>query len=80
MNKKVDKSKEKYNEWYRACDFIKREMQFYSIKDFWENADMIRYYFKHCNSYTRQLYQWYVFANVNINYAQKCEIWDFITE
>ena len=67
-------------EWYKACDFIKKEMQFYSIKDFWENADMIRYYFKHCNSYIRQLYQWYVFANVNINYAQKCEIWDFITE
>ena len=67
-------------EWYKACDFIKREMQFSSIKEFWENADMIRYYFKHCNSYTRQLYQWYVFANVNINYGQKCEIWDFITE
>ena len=80
MNKKVDKSKEKYNEWYRACDFIKREMQFYCLNDFWENADMIRYYFKHCNSYIRQLYQCYVFANVNINYAQKCEIWDFITE
>ena len=80
MNKKVDKSKEKYNEWYRACDFIKREMQFYCLNDFWENADMIRYYFKHCNSYIHQLYQWYVFANVNINYAQKCEIWDFITE
>lgn len=67
-------------EWYKACDFIKKEMQFYCLNDFWENADMIRYYFKHCNSYTRQLYQWYVFANVNINYGQKCEIWDFITE
>ena len=67
-------------EWYKACEFIIKEMQFYSVKDFWENADMIRYYFKHCNSYTRQLYQWYVFANVNINYVQKCEIWDFITE
>ena len=73
-------TKQELKEWYKSCDFIKKEMQFYSIKDFWENADMIRYYFKHCNSYTRQLYQWYVFANVNINYAQKCEIWDFITE
>ena len=80
MNKKVDKSKEKYNEWYRACDFIKREMQFYCLNDFWENADMIRYYFKHCNSYIRQLYQWYVFANVKRTDAQKCESWDFITE
>ena len=73
-------TKQELKEWYKACDFIKREMQFYCLNDFWENADMIRYYFKHCNSYTRQLYQWYVFANVNINYAQKCEIWDFITE
>ena len=30
-------TKQELKEWYKACDFIKKEMQFYSIKDFWKN-------------------------------------------
>ena len=52
------KSKE-YEDWYSSVDFIKKEMQFYSVKDFWEKKDDICYYFKEGNSYLRQMYMWY---------------------
>ena len=38
--------KREYEDWFKACDFIKKEMQFYSVKDFWEKKDDICYYFK----------------------------------
>ena len=64
-------TKQELKEWYKASDFIKKEMQFYSIKDFWKNSSNINYFFKNSNSYDRQLYQWYVFANTNISIKQK---------
>ena len=26
--------KREYEDWFKACDFIKKEMQFYSFQDF----------------------------------------------
>ena len=72
------KSKE-YEDWYQACDFIKEEMQFYSVKDFWEKKDDICYYFKEGNSYIRQLYMWYFFSNPNLSDKQKELYWDVVT-
>lgn len=72
-------TKQELKEWYDSVDFIKKEMQFYSIKDFWANANDIRFYFNKSNSYVRQMYQWYVFANTNISIKQKEMIWDYVT-
>ena len=66
-------------ELYEAVDFIKKDMQFYSVRDFYANAPKIIQYFQEGNSYVRQLYMWYVFANPNISFKKKTEIWDFIT-
>lgn len=72
-------TKKELKKWYSSVDFIKKEMQFYSIKDFWKNSSNINYFFKNSNSYTRQLYQWYVFSNPNISQKQKETIWNYIT-
>ena len=72
-------TKQELKKWYKSVDFIKKEMQFYSIKDFWKNSSNINYFFKNGNSYDRQLYQWYVFANPNISQAQKEMVWNYIT-
>ena len=72
-------TKQELKEWYDSVDFIKKEMQFYSIKDFWANANDIRFYFNESNSYVRQMYQLYVFANTNISIKQKEMIWDYVT-
>ena len=68
--------KREYEDWFKACDFIKKEMQFYSVKDFWEKKDDICYYFKEGNSYIRQLYMWYFFSNPNLSDKQKELYWD----
>ena len=71
--------KREYEDWFKACDFIKKEMQFYSVKDFWEKKDDICYYFKEGNSYIRQLYMWYFFSNPNLSDKRKELYWDVVT-
>ena len=71
--------KREYEDWFKACDFIKKEMQFYSVKDFLEKKDDICYYFKEGNSYIRQLYMWYFFSNPNLSDKQKELYWDVVT-
>lgn len=71
--------KREYEDWFKACDFIKKEMQFYSVKDFWEKKDDICYSFKEGNSYIRQLYMWYFFSNPNLSDKQKELYWDVVT-
>ena len=71
--------KREYEDWFKACDFIKKEMQFYSFQDFLNEMEYIKFYFENSNYYIRQLYQWYVFANVNVSNKQKNLIWDYIT-
>ena len=65
-------------EWYKACKFIIKEMQFYSVKDFWKHASDIKFYYEHSNYQIRQLYQWYVFANQNVSNQNKELIWDYL--
>ena len=72
-------NKKELKEWYKACDFIKKEMQFYSFQDFLNEMEYIKFYFENSNYDIRQLYQWYVFANVNVSNKQKNLIWDYIT-
>nr|DAE35549.1 MAG TPA: hypothetical protein [Caudoviricetes sp.] len=64
--------------WYRGCEFIQEEMQFYSMKDFWLKANNIKYYYESSNRYVKHLYKWYVFANTNIKYENKCKIWNYL--
>ena len=71
--------KREYEDWFKACDFIKKEMQFYSVKDFWEKKDDICYSFKEGNSYIRQLYMWYFFSNPNLSDKQKELYWGVVT-
>lgn len=67
------------NEWFKACDFIKTEMQFYSFADFRERFAEIKKYYEKGNYYVKQLYKFYVFANPNFNYKQKQRLWEEIT-
>lgn len=70
-------SKEEYEKWYKSCEFIRKEMRFYSFQDFKENKEIIKFMYQHLNIRTKKLYQWYVFSNP-MCYNQKCLIWDFL--
>jgi len=65
-------------EWYEQVDFIQDNMQFYSYSDFRHNAMAIRRLFLKMKRQGKKLYQWYVFANTNINQEQKRKVWDFL--
>lgn len=70
-------TQEEYKNWYASCEFIQKEMQFYSFQDFVEEAFGIKRLYQKLDNRTKKLYQWYVFAN-HIGYAQKCLIWNFL--
>lgn len=70
-------TKEEYEQWYNNVEFIHYEMQFYSFKDFVDNAYLIKSYYEDLTELGIKLYKWYVFAN-HISYSQKCMIWDFL--
>lgn len=71
-------TKKEYEEWYEDVDFIQKEMQFYSLEDFISTARYYKDMYKQMNRHAKKLYQWYVYANCNINYNQKNIIWDFL--
>lgn len=64
--------------WEQGCIFIKKHMQFYSWQDFLKHKDEIIFYYNQLNFCWKELYRWYVFANVNISMIQKEKIWDII--
>ena len=70
--------KEKYEIWYKSCEFIRKEMQFYSYEDFKENIEYIKYYYQKMGNIGKELYKWYIFSNVNISFSKKELIWDII--
>ena len=38
--------KREYEDWFKACDFIKKEMQFYSVKDFLQLETVFENHFR----------------------------------
>lgn len=73
----MTKSRFKYEKWYKSCNFIKEEMQFYCFEDFIEQAVKIRRKYLDSDPLTVQLYQWYVYASP-LSYERKCAIWEFL--
>lgn len=69
-----------YKEWYEQVDFIQDNMQFYSYSDFMHNAKALRRLYRRMKRQGKKLYQWYVFANTNINFERKRKIWDFLND
>ena len=59
-------------------DFIKRELYFYTFKDFVDNAEYIKNAFGTSTKYEKQLYKLYVYANTHMNLQRKNLIWDYL--
>lgn len=71
-------TKKEYEDWYEGVEFIQKEMQFYSIEDFLITANYYKDMFLLMDRKKKKLYQWYVFANCNLNYNEKALVWDFL--
>lgn len=72
-------NKKEYKKWCESCEFIQKEMQFYSYKDFVDNVNVLKYYYDNSDKITRKLYQWYVNSKP-MSYNQKSIIWDYLND
>lgn len=68
-----------YIRWYKCCEFIEEEMQFYSFIDFVNNAKRLKYTYERIPKEIKKLYKWYVYASP-LNYNQKCLIWNYLND
>ena len=59
-------------------DFIKKELCFYTFKDFVNNAEYIKSTFETSTKYEKQLYKLYVYANSHLFFSCKNLIWDYL--
>ena len=71
------KGDKEYEKWLNSCDFIRKEMQFYSYKDFLSDATAIKSIYLTSDILVKQLYKWYVYSR-NLAYGTKCKIWDYL--
>lgn len=65
---------------FSECEFIEQCMKFYSKRDFYKNAIIIKYLFKKLSRNGRIFYRYYVYANVNIGLKEKHIIWDYLND
>lgn len=66
-----------YSEWHESCDFIQKELQFYSYPDFLRECKYIKRIYEQLDNRTKKLYQWYIYSG-QYSYKTKCMIWDFL--
>lgn len=69
---------EEYDKWYESCNFIRKEMQFYSFTNFISEAGSYKKAYGESDVLIKQLYQWYVYANAHMSHRRKDAIWDYL--
>ena len=64
---------------FSECEFISKEMWFYTYPDFGRNCDAIkRLYNNNLSKNAKVFYKWYCYANIHTTMNQKNRIWDYI--
>lgn len=66
------------NEDFCECDFIEKEMKYYTYHDFCENRQVIKRLFKELSYNGKIFYKYYVYANIHMNLTYKNKIWDYL--
>lgn len=61
----------------QTISYIEDEMDFYSYKDFYMNANVLKKMYLQVDIRTKKLYKWYVYSR-EITTNQKNRIWDFL--
>lgn len=73
-------NKEEYESWYKSCQFIREEMQFYSWEDFITQAQSFKMLYRSTTPLIKQLYKWYIMASPNMSLKRKQLIWDYLND
>lgn len=63
---------------FSECEFIDREMWFYTYYDFCDQCYQIKKLFNKLSRNGRKFYMWYVYSNVHMQEYFKNAIWDYL--
>lgn len=63
---------------FSECDFIEREMKYYTYDEFCKKKDEIKKKYKSLNRSGKIFYKYYVYANTHMNLTCKNKIWDYL--
>ena len=62
---------------YLECEFIERELKFYTFEDFVINAKAIKRLYAMLNH--KIFYKWYVYSH-NLSVRRKNKIWEYLND
>lgn len=63
---------------FEFCKFIDKELCFVTIKDFYRNRKILKFFYEGLDNDAKLFYKWYVYANVFINEKGKDIIWEYL--
>lgn len=72
--------KKEIDEWYKTCEFIRKELQFYSYNDFKNMCVSYKKLYKSLDHKEKYLLQWYIYANPNVKFSKKEIIWEWLND
>lgn len=65
---------------FYSTSFVDYELRWMLIDEFMKNSEIIKYSYSHLTYNQKQLYKWYVYANIHIRLAEKDRIWSYLND
>lgn len=62
------------------CKFIKEELRFLTLEDFYEERFAIKKGYNDLKNNGKIFFKWFLYSNTHINLYQKNCIWDFLND
>lgn len=65
---------------FSECDFIDKQMKFYTYNDFYNECRLIKAKFDELSKDGKRFFMWYLYANTHMTLRYKNVIWDYLNE
>ena len=65
---------------FTECEYINIYMRFVTYKQFCDQCYLIKFFYNSLSTNGKRFFKWYLYAQININGAQKDAIWNFLND
>lgn len=65
---------------FSECEFIHKQMRYYTYDDFYVDRKVIKKLFNNLNKNGKRFYMWYVYANTHMSLKMKNAVWDYLND
>ena len=65
---------------FSICPFIKEQMWFFTYYDFCDNRKVLKKMYQELTKEAKQMYKWYVYANIHISLNRKNLMWSYLND